>query len=1083
MSLGGMDSIGARLTNLASSSCQHSIAVIDSSSGDVLSFRALFDIASRVAYSLQSASFLVKHGDLIATSCRDGMDSVIAAYAIWLAGGVMVPIDVILNPNARVRQLLNDCNATSFIVADDAECDLILALIERKIYVNTIHTLSEKTGGAGALVDSSVECGVESNEKALDTGRDCEEAAYVVYTSGSTGDPKGVVCTHSNVLAYAKCKVEVESICTQSKVLLASHFSFDIWHGDLTSALIQGAAVVVSTRAHIQADLISIIAHAEVTHCCVTPTLWSISSSASSPAEVPSLQVLALGGEPMTQHVIDVWAEKVNLYNVYGATETTVFQTYSLMKKGDTPNKIGVPYACANIRVSDNDEIFISGECVSSIGYLNADTLTAEKFFVSDTHGLTFRTGDFGRYCHGDMDEDRGEPRGHGRRTNHSGEGAWYLSARDAREGGRDTILIKIRGHRVALGEVGTHVRACGAIADAVCTYDPPSSQLVAYLKLHPHSVDTHIEDIIVAVKATVLSRAPAHCVPTAFIPVKHVNWPLTVSGKTNKSVLIEAYHTKQWRFAYEPPSSGVESVVASAFERALGLGPNTVGHNDSFDALGGSSLNVLAVCRLLEKSIDLVYHPQHQIDAAQQVHQPTIGLEEGEASSLLQQNTHHNEDAACLFGIVTGVFAPCELLKRPAVSDYALFLSAQGVRFIGSDSLRRTDCGDSCGSNVKQRSSQGVGDRLSRTFISACGRGDVLLVQALLKVDSALHMVTECAPLHLAAASLAPTAIDVVRCLLQYGRGVDINQSNGRGTTVSHIAAARGNAIMLSELLRAGATPGAKDADKCTILHYAVRSGDAATVHVAAAAVCELQTRRGGLEQWDRWKRTAASWAIHLGFVELLDILNQYGAKLTHVEEDLRQSLSQPPPPPPPPHGEYSERTLVQRALRPERKKEASTEVLAALIKTMGEYANGCLDVDTGAQATSALRDLVCAHSGNREAARQLGAIPILVKLVHEFTDVSAIATLRNLPYRNATNAAACGDAGAIEVIAEVMQDYAPTNEGDVERNMRVPYACAAALHMLRYKCPANVKRIDAIAGLEDAIAALFKADDNIPD
>jgi hypothetical protein len=335
----------------------------------------------------------------------------------------------------------------------------------------------------------------------------------------------------------------------------------------------------------------------------------------------------------------------------------------------------------------------------------------------------------------------------------------------------------------------------------------------------------------------------------------------------------------------------------------------------------------------------------------------------------------------------------------------------------------------------------------------------------------------------------------------------------------------------MLSVLLSYGAVPGAKDSDRCTILHYAVRSGDIDTVHIAAAAVSALKAKKGGLDAWDRWKRTAAAWALHLGFNDLLKVLELYRAKLNNLEDSLKDTSLHSP-------GEWSDKTTMQRSLRPERKKDAPVKVLSALINTMHKYANGEVDVATGSQATAALRDLVCANSENRENVRELGVIPILIKLVKEYSDVNAVGTIRNLPYRNPINAQACGDAGAVEVLAEAIMSRPPSsvsasripsfdaaatttadnnqhdfdidtdggriesyenqvnqeeedkedelsaeNENDHSRRdcLRLQHACAAALHGLQFRCEANVQRIAAIAGLEAAISELFSASSNV--
>ena len=193
---------------------------------------------------------------------------------------------------------------------------------------------------------------------------------------------------------------------------------------------------------------------------------------------------------------------------------------------------------------------------------------------------------------------------------------------------------------------------------------------------------------------------------------------------------------------------------------------------------------------------------------------------------------------------------------------------------------------------------------------------------------------------LRAAAASVDPTrAYGAVAALLN--AGADPNDASEKGTRATHIAAARGNAAVLEALLDAGAFAGAKDFDKQTILHLAVRSGDVATTRVAAHACACLRTREGGLESWDRWKRTAGAWALRFGDAESLSILRDAGAKLTGLERDVSEythgGVTH--------HGELSERSEVQMRSRPARKRGASAEVIEALTRRLDETRRGRRD------------------------------------------------------------------------------------------------------------------------------------------
>jgi hypothetical protein len=313
---------------------------------------------------------------------------------------------------------------------------------------------------------------------------------------------------------------------------------------------------------------------------------------------------------------------------------------------------------------------------------------------------------------------------------------------------------------------------------------------------------------------------------------------------------------------------------------------------------------------------------------------------------------------------------------------------------------------------------------------------------------------------LRAAAASLSPNAILVVRALLAAGADAAV-PSKHANTLAMHIAAARGDADMLSLIVShssASASIGAKDADKQTILHLAVRSGDIATVRVAVAACAPLKTRQGGLEAWDRWKRTAAAWALRLGDAEAIAALRDAGAKLTDLEMNVADAWI---------HGTLSQRTLAQRELRPSRKREASIETMTALSERLADVT---LDAVHRLEAASAVRELVCASAANRDASRRLGIIPSLCNLVRERHCVESIGALRNLAYNaSAENQTVAGDAGAIEILADVVRIHAKAlheednDEGAVAAHTRVIFASSSALKALAFEHEANTRRIDA--------------------
>jgi hypothetical protein len=399
----------------------------------------------------------------------------------------------------------------------------------------------------------------------------------------------------------------------------------------------------------------------------------------------------------------------------------------------------------------------------------------------------------------------------------------------------------------------------------------------------------------------------------------------------------------------------------------------------------------------------------------------------------------------------VEGPFAPCEILARPALRDYAAYLITQGVRFIGDDA------NDAKGTDVCiDGSAEEGGDSLERCALAACGLGVVPAIRSLLKSGT----TPRGSYLRAAAASVDPTrAFDAVAALLN--AGADPNDASEKGTRATHIAAARGNAAALRALLDAGAFAGAKDFDKQTILHLAVRSGDVATTRVAAHACACLRTREGGLESWDRWKRTAGAWALRFGDAESLSILRDAGAKLTGLERDVSEYTHHVTC-----HGELSERSEVQMRSRPARKRGASVEVIEALTRRLDGR-----DEAVATEAASALRELVCANAENRRASRDAGAVPKLLRRIRAFTCVESIGALRNIANDPVASNEA-GELGAVDALVDVIRTNAASGcvDGDARRAV---FAAGSALRSLTLKDAANAERVSRLEGVFDLVEA----------
>ena len=1029
----------------------------DGAVGTRLSWRELDERVDAASRAIRACT---PPGRRVMCVARDGIAPLVALHACYRAGRSFVATDHASWPATRLAAIAADALCVSAVCADDDES-------------------ARARGWFGDTIDAYVS--LESVDAQGDTAVSAPSAPsalvgdprwrelYVAYTSGSSGfGAKGTVATVDAVFRYCASKTRVESIDSTARVCLASNTTFDIYPSDAYAAAMAGACAVVSSRASMQADFASVLRNGDVTHVCCTPTLFSLAQLPNGWDDVPSMRCVTLAGERMSTETLERWggmkvSEETDkgrctstmgqLFNAYGATEATVLQTYAVMSRGDDPSRVGKAYddwdfAAVHVvkRGVDGDLVFLepgsqgevafSGRCVSG-GYLNDPVRTTNAFVeTGDDIKRMYMTGDTG----------------------------WIDEHGHLRLVGRADRQVKIRGVRTELDEIEAHVASCvDLVEDAAVDHDARTHAVTAHVRIRGFDGYTpRIHEWIYAraLEHHVRRIAPVHAAPTRYAFYQRERWPLTSSGKTDRVELTRRL-ADGTHAVFRPrrvvSESGLEATLAAAWAASLGLSGADVGATDSFDALGGNSLNVLDVSRRLANDPRLSHIPgSTKAFSGGPPRASDAGIVDGEAAALLRRDD--DEPAACAAGIVEGPFAPCEILARPALRDYAAYLIAQGVRFIGDDANdakgTENDCTDG--------SAEEGGDSLERCALAACGLGVVPAVRSLLKSGT----TPRGSYLRAAAASVEPTrAYAAVAALLN--AGADPNDASEKGTRATHITAARGNAAALRALLDAAAFAGAKDFDKQTILHLAVRSGDVATTRVAAHACARLRTREGGLESWDRWKRTAGAWALRFGDAESLSILRDAGAKLTGLERDVSEYTHGGTH-----HGELSERSEVQMRSRPARKRGAPAEVIEALTRRLDER-----DEDVATEAASALRELVCANAENRRASRDAGAVPKLLRRIRAFTCVESIGALRNIANDPVASNEA-GELGAVDALVDVIRTNAASvslgGGGRVDGDARrAAFAAGSALRSLTLKDAANAERVSRLDGVFDLVEA----------
>jgi amino acid adenylation domain-containing protein len=507
----------------------------------------------------------VKVGDKVAISLDRSAELVVALLAIIKAGATYIPLDPIF-PINRINYMLEDSAAVVLLTSNTYK--------------------GQYVPNAKEIILDDIWAGL-SNYPAIDPDVKVkgEDLIYILYTSGSTGQPKGVQIKHHNVVNFLYSMQKEPGLTDTDKLLAVTTISFDIAGLELWLPLITGAQIVLADSAAAKDGnaLLGIIKKEKITVMQATPYTWRIMLEAGWDKE--KIKVIC-GGEalPMdlAQRILD---RATSLWNVYGPTETTIWSTLKEVTADDGFISIGKPIDNTQIYILDKfqnpliagaaGEIYIGGEGIAH-GYLNQPELTAEKFvsdpFLDEPGAKMYRTGDLGTFT----------PDGN----------LMYLSRIDAQ--------VKIRGYRIETGEIEFNLAKEDNIKQAVVIARADSNgvdKLVAYVILKDaHSQDS--SELIQQWRSNLRASVPDYMVPDNFVLIDAM--PMTPNGKVDKKALAAQDIASVETVKYIAPRTDIEKLVADIWIELLGI--EKVGIHDNFFELGGHSLIAVQVMARIEK-------------------------------------------------------------------------------------------------------------------------------------------------------------------------------------------------------------------------------------------------------------------------------------------------------------------------------------------------------------------------------------------------------------------------------------------------------------------------------------------------
>ncbi|QIS21062.1 amino acid adenylation domain-containing protein [Nocardia terpenica] len=487
-----------------------------------------------------------------------------AVWTVAKTGAAFVSVDP-AHPWERNRFVLTDAAAT-------------VVLIDGEITTGTLGADAEGETGIRVIDPDRLGLGAYSDAPVTDGDRRgtmrTANTAYLVYTSGSTGAPKGVAVTHAGLTAVATAQHRMYGVRSDSRVLSVAARTFDAAILELLLATTAGAALITApSDAFAGPALAELMRAEEVTHACLTPTVVAT----LDPRQVDGLRALLAAGEACPPELVARWsrtdtAGARTVYNLYGPSEATIWVTGAELRVGG-PVALGAPIPGIRLMVLDAwlrpvprgvvGELYAAGAGVAR-GYLHRIGLTAATF-VADPYGPAgsrmYRTGDLVRWLPAG---DRGT--------------LMFV--------GRADFQVKIRGQRLELGEIEAVLSSLDEVEHAVVTTRTVDGgvRLAAYVT----AASGHLPDPT-AVRQSAAKRLPAFMVPDTVTVLDEL--PLTSSGKVDRRALPAPQSAVA---AYRAPSTPVEEIVAAVFAQVLDI--DRVGVDDDFFALGGHSLSATRV-------------------------------------------------------------------------------------------------------------------------------------------------------------------------------------------------------------------------------------------------------------------------------------------------------------------------------------------------------------------------------------------------------------------------------------------------------------------------------------------------------
>ena len=535
--------------------------------------------ANQLAHRLRRLG--ARRGATLGICLERSPEMLIALLAVLKSGAAYVPLDP-GSPRLRLQAMLDDSGPAAIITQPH---------LARSLPAHAAHVVLLDGSDTGDEPCASLEQDVSGFDP-----------AYVMYTSGSTGEPKGVLVTHGSLSNHLLWRSRYFPLGPEDRCLQKAPLSFDDSVWEILEPLSAGACVVLA-RPHLEQDsahLVELLAARGITAACFVPSVLRVLVEEPRLDECRALRRLSTGGETVSRALVRQVRERlpqVALYNGYGATETTIAATFWNCADASAASTvpIGRPIFNTQVYLLDDErrllapgvtgELYVGGAGLAS-GYLNRPDLTAACFLDVCIEGATtrlYRTGDLGRL---------------------GPDGVFEFV-------GRLDDQVKVRGVRVELGEVEAALsqHAQVKLTCVVCLERPDGQKrLIAHVVPRTADAPSPLE-----LREFLRERVPAAMIPARFVDA--VALPLTASGKIDRRRLLSlAQAEEDKRVEHTAPRDDIESRLMALWQEALATRP--IGLDEDFFALGGDSLSMVRLALAIETSFGCGLPPNWLFEA-----------------------------------------------------------------------------------------------------------------------------------------------------------------------------------------------------------------------------------------------------------------------------------------------------------------------------------------------------------------------------------------------------------------------------------------------------------------------------------